>query len=176
MQTATGGGKQRWDGNFRLLHVEPWCRGCDICLRGLCVVISQKGWGPLLLMTLDRTDSFGVLMDPFTGRVTPLEDIAFFSVTVTSNFSFWWSAASTRLWLFALTRGDSRYQREPGEEECVLTEGRGFDMWSSYTNCTFIFILYLKYWEVYFKYICRRYCQFCLSTAAAMLIYRQLYL
>lgn len=55
--------------------------------------------------------------------------------------------------------------------------GGMFDIWSIYLNCTVISILYLKNCEVYFKCICRQYCQtLCLSTAPAVFIYRQLYL
>lgn len=78
-----------------------------------------------------------------------------------------------RLRLFALTCCDAGCRRRSGEEECLLTEGRGVDMWSIWTVPSYI---YLRNSEVYFKCIFRRHCQSCLSMAPAVLIYRQLYL
>lgn len=81
--------------------------------------------------TLQDRILYGVVMDPFTGCVIPLEVRAFFSPPCTSgsvdrNLRFLVSGQPfyPRLWLFALTDCDVRYWRKPGEEECLLTEGR----------------------------------------------------
>lgn len=83
-----------------------------------------------------------------------------------------------RLRLFALTYCYVGYRREkPSEEECLLTVGRGMTCDPSTVMYCHKCIFYLKHWEVYFKCIYRQCCQSsCLSTAPAVLIYRQLYL
>lgn len=126
---------------------------------------------------------YGVMMNPFTAYVIPLEDHAFFSFTVL--LVLWTSVPNLmvrcfypRLCLFALTCCDVGYQREAARwGEMFVDRRRRVFMWSICLNCTVISTFYLKNWEVFFKCIYRRCCQsVCLSTAPAVLIYRQLYL
>lgn len=91
------------------------------------------------------------------------------------NYPGRWSATSTH------HQGDGcrddGCREEEGLQECLLTDGRGLTRaLSVWTVLSHLFFL-LRNCEVYFKCIYRRCCQsVCLSTAPAVLIYRQLYL